>query len=203
MLIKVCGMRDPANIAEVERLGIDLMGFIFYEKSSRYVSQVPRYLPTRCARVGVFVNAPVSEIVSAVSIYGLDYIQLHGDESQEFVRSLRKESGDRVKLIKAVRVRCPEDAAAASLWEGLADMLLFETASTSYGGSGHIFDWNMLNCYQGSTPFLIAGGIGPESASQIKAFRHPSFLGVDLNSRFETAPGIKDADKLKNFITHL
>ncbi|MGN1216255.1 MAG: phosphoribosylanthranilate isomerase [Candidatus Cryptobacteroides sp.] len=203
MLIKVCGMRDASNIREVERLGIDLMGFIFYDKSPRYVSEVPSFLPSSCGRVGVFVNSPVSDVLSRVDLFGLDFVQLHGGESLEYLGTLRKALPGGVRIIRTVQVSSPEDAAGATLWDGAADLLLFETASGQFGGTGRGFDWAMLHSYQGSTPFLLAGGIGPESASGLKTFRHPCFLGVDLNSRFEKEPAIKDVTVLERFIDEL
>lgn len=203
MLIKVCGMRSASNILEVERLGIDMMGFIFYDKSPRYVARKPEYLPSSCSRVGVFVNSTLADTVYHVHDFGLDYVQLHGNESLEYARTLRRELPCGVRMIRAVQVRSREDASDASLWDGTADLLLFETPSGQYGGTGTPFDWEMLHGYAGRTPFLIAGGIAPGNAAKAKAFSHPSFLGVDLNSKFESEPGLKDVAVLQKFIDKL
>lgn len=207
MLTKVCGMRDAANIRAVESLGIGIMGFIFCAKSPRSVLEKPEYLPVRCRRAGVFVDAGLPDIVARVRDFGLDYVQLHGKESPAYVRALRdglSAAGfPQVRIIRMVSVGSREDAAGAAEWESLADLLLFETPSPAHGGSGMRFDWDMLGAYDGPLPFLIAGGIGPEDAGAVRSFRHPSFLGVDLNSRFETAPGVKDSGRLKRFLEEL
>ena len=167
MIIKVCGMREAENIREVEALGIDLMGFIFWEKSSRYISKRPAYLPTKCKRVGVFA-------------------QLQG-----------------LHLIKAISVSSRNDIATYKTYEGLVEYFLFDTKCPSVGGSGQQFDWSVLSAYDGSTPFLLSGGIGPDDAERIKSFHHPQCIGIDLNSRFELAPGLKDVIKLQAFIKEL
>lgn len=191
-MIKVCGMRDADNIREVEALGIDMMGFIFYPRSRRYVGEVPAYMPQHCRRVGVFVNADRDTILRHVEAFGLDMVQLHGDESPAFCASLHG-----LSLIKAVHASALSEAYA---YEGLVDYLLFETPCAGYGGSGEQFDWSLLAGYGGHTPFLLSGGIAPADASRVRAFRHPRFAGIDLNSRFEIAPGIKDAGSLRRFI---
>ena len=207
MLIKVCGMRDADNIRAVEALGIDLMGFIFYDKSKRNVSVTPAYLPASCQRVGVFVNATPDVILSRVSEFGLTYVQLHGDESLSFVRQLRQclaaDIPHDVRIVRSVAVASGREAQNARMWDGFADVLLFETPSTGYGGSGVSFDWNLLSSYQGQTPFLIAGGIGMDCIDQLRQFSHQRWLGIDLNSRFEIEPAVKDIAKLQQFINSI
>ena len=202
-MIKVCGMREAENIRAVEALGIDLMGFIFWPKSSRYVSGRPAYLPTQCKRVGVFVNASIEEIMQKVQDYALDYIQLHGSESPEYAQRLRSVYGDSVAVIKAFNIATKEDLEATKSYEGLADYFLFDTKAQLPGGSGQQFDWSVLADYVGETPFLLSGGIGPDDAERVKAFNHPKCVGIDLNSKFEVEPALKDIQKLKTFLEQL
>ncbi len=197
-LIKVCGMRDAENIREVEALGIDMMGFIFWPKSSRYVSERPAYLPTGCKRVGVFVNEQIEQVQRIADAYALDVIQLHGNESPEYVQRLQGRS-----LIKAFNIASPEDIEQTKAYEGIVDYFLFDTKGKSVGGNGEKFDWSLLSAYDGDTPFLLSGGIGPHDAEFVTAFRHPRCMGIDLNSRFEISPALKDVNKLKGFIKQI
>ena len=209
-IVKVCGMRDADNIREVEQCSmlndqcsIDWMGFIFWPKSSRFVSQVPAYLPEHCQRVGVFVDASIGDIMSAVDSFALNYIQLHGQESPGYIIQLKPHLPADVKIIKAFNIATTNDLAQTKPYEGLADIFLFDTKGKCVGGNGEKFDWTVLDAYQGSTPFLLSGGIGPDDAAQVNAFRHPKCIGIDLNSRFELSPGLKDIAKLKEFICNL
>lgn len=202
MIIKVCGMRDPENIRAVEALGIDLMGFIFWPKSKRYVSERPTYLPTKCKRVGVFVDADIYEVRQKAEEYGLDIIQLHGNETPEFIQQLSSACGDDISIIKAFNIATTEDIEATKAYHGLVNYFLFDTKAKMVGGNGTKFDWSILDNYTGPTPFLLSGGIGPNDADNIKAFHHPQCIGIDLNSRFETAPALKDTDALRIFLSH-
>ena len=195
MMIKVCGMRDAENIRKVEALGIDLMGFIFWLKSSRYVSERPAYLPTRCKRVGVFVDEDIETVKRIADEYALDFIQLHGHESPQYCAQLNG-----LKMIKAISVSGRDDIATYKAYEGLVDYFLFDTKCPSVGGSGQQFDWKVLSAYDGNTPFLLSGGIGPDEAKRVKAFNHPKCVGFDLNSKFEAEPALKDIQKLKTFL---
>ncbi len=197
-MIKVCGMREPDNIRAVETLGIDLMGFIFWPKSSRYVSERPAYLPTHCKRVGVFVDEDLETVRRIADEYALDYIQLHGHESREYCAQLNG-----LKLIKAISVSGHDDIATYKTYEGLVDYFLFDTKCPSVGGSGQQFDWSVLSAYDGSTPFLLSGGIGPDDAERVKAFHHSKCIGIDLNSRFELSPGLKDVAALRKFLNEI
>jgi phosphoribosylanthranilate isomerase len=195
-------MRNAENIRELERLAgelsINLMGFIFWPKSSRYVSERPAYLPTRCKRVGVFVDEDNEKVKHIADEYALDIIQLHGSESPEYAKTLL-----RWKLIKAFNIATKEDLEATKPYEGTVDYFLFDTKGKSVGGNGEKFDWSVLEAYQGDTPFLLSGGIGPDDAERIKHFHHPLCMGIDLNSKFEVAPALKDIQKLKKFIEQL
>ena len=205
-LVKVCGMRDADNIREVEALGIDYMGFIFWPKSSRYVSEMPAYLPTKCKRVGVFVDASIGDVMTIAEQYQLDLIQLHGQESSSYITQLRPHLSllnSKISIIKALNIATTADLANAKQYEGIVDYLLFDTKGKSVGGNGEKFDWSVLSAYTGNTPFLLSGGIGPDDAERVKAFNHPKCIGIDLNSKFEISPALKDVNKLQEFIKEL
>ena len=195
MIIKVCGMREADNIHEVEALGIDWLGLIFWPKSSRFVSQRPEYLPNQVKRVGVFVDEEAGRVMQTADEYGLDLIQLHGHESPEYLSLLKGH-----RIIKAFNIAIPSDFRDTTPYEGLADYFLFDTKGKQVGGNGEKFDWSVLSSYKGSTPFLLSGGIGPEDVEEVKAINHPKCIGIDLNSRFEITPGLKDIDKIKRFL---
>ena len=198
MIVKVCGMRDEENIRQVEALGIDLMGFIFWPRSSRYVAERPSYLPTRCKRVGVFVDEEIETLKRIADDYALDIIQLHGHETPAYVAHLQGRS-----VIKAFNVATAADFVQTKDYAGLADCFLFDTKGKAVGGNGEKFDWSVLDDYTGDTPFLLSGGIGPDDAERVKAFRHPRCIGIDLNSRFELSPALKDINKLQDFLNAL
>jgi phosphoribosylanthranilate isomerase len=193
-------MRDEENIREVEALGIDGMGFIFWPKSSRYVSVRPAYLPKMCKRVGVFVDASIDDIRQHINDYALDIIQLHGHETPDFIHSLRSLCGDSIATIKAFNIATKEDLETTKPYKGIVDYFLFDTKGKSVGGNGEKFDWSVLDSYDGDTPFLLSGGIGPDDAERVKSFHHPKCVGIDLNSKFEVRPALKDTHKLKEFI---
>ncbi|MBR1755224.1 MAG: phosphoribosylanthranilate isomerase [Bacteroidaceae bacterium] len=206
MIIKVCGMRDPDNIRAVEQAGPDWMGFIFWPGSKRYVAEPPAYLPTACKRVGVFVDASLDDILLRVQQFRLDLVQLHGHESPAFCRQL-KAALRTTSIIKSIGIATVEDLRATADYADVADYFLFDTKSPQYGGTGQPFDWNLLAAYEGTTPFLLSGGIGPSDLPRLgEWFRAGSAsdaakcVGIDLNSRFEKAPGIKDAALLQIFI---
>ena len=203
MIIKVCGMRDAENIRAVEALGIDWMGFIFWPHSSRYVGRRPSYLPENCRRVGVFVDAPAQDILDAVKDFRLDVIQLHGQEIPEAIAVLKERAATlnpAIRIVKSLSVKDAGDLAQAGAYEGVCDAFLFDTKGRLPGGNGQQFDWNVLRQYRGRLPFLLSGGIGPDDGPRIREFDVPGCIGIDLNSRFETAPGVKDVAALKTFI---
>lgn len=197
MIIKVCGMRDAENIREVERSGIDMMGFICWEPSPRFVAEVPAWLPG-CPRIGVFVDPSPLYIQRQAEAFGFSLIQLHGSESPDFCQRVREEM--KLPVIKAISIREAEDIGLTGRYEGACDMFLFDTKCATRGGSGLQFNWDILHGYRGGTPFLLSGGIGPEDVGALRQFHHPLCLGIDINSRFEVEPGIKDVDKIKTFI---
>ena len=173
------------------------MGFIDYEGSPRYVAGVPEYLPETVQKAGVFVNASLSRIQERVAAWQLDYIQLHGKESPEFCREVQQTG---LRVIKAFSLRTPDDLLATESYATCCDYFLFDTPCNGYGGSGKSFDWEMLTHYHGETPFLLSGGLKPESLDALLNFSHPHWAGIDLNSGFEQVPGLKDAAVLSDFI---
>ena len=222
MVIKVCGMRDAQNIREVSQLGVDMIGMIFYPKSPRYVEMqsshagiIPDYVKEDIniksakspARVGVFVDDMVQNIVTRVVNYHLDYVQLHGNEPREMCENLRltldPDIRPGIKIIKAISVSDASDIQKYKEYVGAVDFFLFDTKCKTVGGSGRQFDWQVLEQYDGEVPFLLSGGIGPEDASRLHAFHHPKCIGIDLNSRFEIKPGVKDVEKLKGFLNEI
>lgn len=203
-------MRDADNIRQVEALGIDWMGFIFWPKSSRYVAEIPSYLPTKCKRVGVFVDASIGDVMTIAEQYQLDIIQLHGQESPSYITQLISHLSRlrNVKIIKAFNIATAIDFEATKRYEDYVDYFLFDTKGKSVGGNGEKFDWSVLSEYRGNTPYLLSGGIAPDDApaltfSPFHPFTSPLCIGIDLNSRFESAPGYKNVDTLKAFIKEL
>ena len=157
--------------------------------------------------VGVFVNDMPQNIVTAVYNYHLSYVQLHGDESPVMIDNLRRtlvpDIAPQIKIIKAISVSSAEDLKRCEQYEGHVDLFLFDTKCKGYGGSGQKYDWSVLEAYTGQTPFLLSGGIGPDDADRLRDFHHPQCVGIDLNSKFETAPGMKDINLLQNFLHQL
>ena len=157
--------------------------------------------------VGVFVNDMPQNIVTAVYNYHLSYVQLHGDESPVMIDNLRRtlvpDIAPQIKIIKAISVSSAEDLKRCEQYEGHVDLFLFDTKCKGYGGSGQKYDWSVLEAYTGQTPFLLSGGIGPDDADRLRDFHHPQCVGIDLNSKFETTPGMKDINLLQNFLHQL
>lgn len=207
-------MRDADNIRDISALGVDMIGLIFYPPSPRYVQQfssgagiIPDYAPDMGKtplRVGVFVDDMPQNIVTRVYNYKLDYIQLHGNEPRETLENLRAtidpDIKPKIKIIKAISVSSAEDIKKYKEYVGAADLFLFDTKCKTVGGSGEQFDWQVLQAYDGDVPFLLSGGIGPDDAECIKNFHHPKCIGIDLNSKFEIEPALKDVEKLKQFL---
>ena len=204
MLVKVCGMREPKNIEQVAQLGVDMMGFIFYPKSPRYVSYVLARSDAdrKVCRVGVFVNDSIPEILDKIHSFSLNAVQMHGNESRELCEQLREANGD-IKIIKAISVSNAGDIQKYKEFVGSVDYFLFDTKCKTVGGSGQQFDWQVLDEYDGDVPFLLSGGIDPEDAFRIRTFHHSQCVGIDLNSRFEIEPGVKDVEKLNKFLNEI
>ena len=195
-------MREPDNICAISKTGITWMGMIFWPKSSRYVSDLSAAdaIPDGITRVGVFVNQPNEEIARIADRCCLDIIQLHGSESVADIMALRKMLPEDTKVMKAISVSEANDVKKADSYADVVDFLLFDTKCQTVGGSGKQFEWSVLDGYNGALPFLLSGGIGPDDAERLASFHHPKMIGIDLNSRFETATGIKAAAPLASFI---
>ncbi len=189
-------MRDSENIRAIEQTKADLMGFIFHPKSPRFVASLPEYMPKKQKRVGVFVNASLEQILAKAQKFSLEYIQLHGDEPPAFCSELKNRG---LKVIRAQRIANTDDIIRAESYN-MADLMIFDTKTELYGGSGKKFNWQLLEDYKGCVPFLLSGGIRSDTFEEIKAFFHPQFAGIDLNSGFEISPALKDVGKLNNFI---
>lgn len=189
-------MRDSENIRAIEQTKADLMGFIFHPKSPRFVASLPEYMPKKQKRVGVFVNASLEQILAKAQKFSLEYIQLHGDEPPAFCSELKNRG---LKVIRAQRIANADDIIRAEGYN-MADLMIFDTKTELYGGSGKKFNWQLLENYKGCVPFLLSGGIRSDTFEEIKAFFHPQFAGIDLNSGFEISPALKDVGKLNNFI---
>lgn len=189
-------MRDSENIRAIEQTKADLMGFIFHPKSPRFVASLPEYMPKKQKRVGVFVNDSLEQILAKAQKFSLEYIQLHGDEPPAFCSELKNRG---LKVIRAQRIANTDDIIRAESYN-MADLMIFDTKTELYGGSGKKFNWQLLENYKGCVPFLLSGGIRSDTFEEIKAFFHPQFAGIDLNSGFEISPALKDVGKLNNFI---
>lgn len=202
MKIKVCGMRHPQNIEALGNLPVNFMGLIFYPNSPRFAGDLlPEellvLLPDHIRKVGVFVNADLDYLLETAEKYGFHYIQFHGNESVEFIRKVK--SSLKVKTIKAFNVAKAEDFEATEAYSGEVDYFLFDTKTDQHGGSGKKFDWEILKAYQGETPFFLSGGIASEDASALKSLNHPKLFAIDINSKFELEPGLKDISKIDHF----
>ncbi len=197
MKIKVCGLRDADNIKAAAGLGPDFIGLIQYERSPRFVANIATTgidaLPQTILKTGVFVNETAENVQSAINKYRLDAIQLHGSESADFAAAFK----NKVVVLKAFGVDGNFDFKQLEDYVGKVDFFLFDTKTAAHGGSGETFNWEMLNGYNLDVPFFLSGGLSVDNLHQIVNIKHPQFYGVDLNSRFETAPGMKDIEKLK------
>ena len=205
LLVKVCGMRDAAALAEVAALAPDFLGFIFAPKSPRFVGtalapELVRALPPGIWKVGVFVNETTENILATAHRFGLAAVQLHGQETPAQCEELN-DAG--LLVMKAFSVGQAVDFAALLPYVPHCDFFLFDTKGAAPGGNGAIFDWNLLSAYNLPVPYFLAGGLGLEHADELAALRLPGLVGVDLNSGFETAPGVKDAGRLGQMLAAL
>jgi len=203
--VKVCGMRDRLNVQQVAGAGTDFLGYIFYPGSRRYVGAIPdngmfKDLPAGIQKAGVFVDEQPEVILELAERYSLQLIQLHGAESPELCMKIRSAG---LRVIKAFGIAAGFDFNNVVPYEQGCDFFLFDSKSKEYGGTGLPFVWDLLEGYRLQVPFYLSGGIGPEDAKAVREFTHPALYAVDINSRFEIAPGIKDADKVRKFIQEL
>jgi phosphoribosylanthranilate isomerase len=204
--LKVCGMRLAANIAAVAELQPDYLGFIFYEKSPRLISDVSaeliKYIPSEIKTVGVFVNEDLEKIKDKVNTLKLKAVQLHGSESPEYCETL-KSSFPALEVIKAFGIDEDFDFSGLEVYLKVVDYFLFDTKTKAHGGSGKTFNWSVLDRYTYSKPYFLSGGINLEHTSAIKNINDERLYALDINSRFEIEPGLKDAEKIKEFIKEM
>lgn len=200
MKLKVCGMKYEDNIQDIADIKPDYMGFIFYPKSRRYAEGLNKQLllkiPEDIVKVGVFVNSTPDEIDTVAKAFGFKMIQLHGHESLNDVTVLKRKG---YIVIKVFPVSDSLSAETYNPFKGVADYFLFDTKTPEYGGSGNRFNWNILKDYDNEVPIFLSGGIGLEMAEEIKSLKNLNVHAIDINSCFETAPGLKDPLKVKAF----
>lgn len=209
MKLKVCGMRDSQNIRELVMLKPDYIGFIFYSGSPRNVGEVLsravlQEIPKEIKKVGVFVDPSLHEIKWQIKTYGLDAIQLHGDESPEFTAQVKALG---IEVIKAFSIGNEDfDATQLEPYKKHVDFFLFDTRSKLKGGSGEAFDWARLKDYDNEIPFFLSGGLSLKNIDNLKELKGLNIHAVDVNSRFEISPGMKDLEmieELKNQLSPL
>lgn len=203
--IKICGMRHQENIEEISSLKPDMIGFIFFPPSKRYAGEIldPSHLsclPSSTKRTGVFVNETTDQILNIVSKYTLDFVQLHGNEPAEQCSLIRKK---RLGVIKTFSISENFNFEKCSDYLPYTDYFLFDTSTPAYGGSGKKFRWEVLRNYKLAHPFFLSGGISADDTEKILDLSVEGFYGIDLNSRFETEPGLKNYKMLEKFISEI
>lgn len=200
--LKVCGMRDPANMLDIASLLPDYMGFIFFSKSPRYVGDdfIPVEIPNPIKKVGVFVNEANEVMLKRMHRLNLDYLQLHGKESVQQCEELKLSGG---KIIKVFSVGADFDFNETKPFKEVADFFLFDTQGKFPGGNAQTFDWSILNHYDQEIPFFLSGGINPENAIEVVLLKDMNIHALDINSGVEITPGLKDRDKVKKIINIL
>ena len=197
-------MKDVENLKEIAALNPDYLGFIFYDKSPRFVGDnfaLASWKDEKIKKVGVFVNELYAETIRVRNLFSLDVLQLHGDESPEICMKF-KERED-VKIFKAISIDSEEDLKRAEIYDGKVDALLFDTKTKHYGGSGETFDWSILDAYKGETPFLLSGGLSLDNIKKLDLNRWDKLAGFDVNSRFELESGLMDVELLKKLLVEL
>ena len=199
--LKICGMSEPENILQVLRYRPDYLGFIFYEKSPRYAgNDLERIrevaIPVQVRKVGVFVNEEIEKILYIREVLSLDVVQLHGNEPVQFCESLRSKG---MKVMKVFSIGPDFEFKVMEPYTPYVDYFLFDTKVEYYGGSGRSFDWKVIDLYPFKKPFFLGGGVGSENIREVRQFKNPHLYAVDINSRVESAPGVKDLAKLRSF----
>ncbi|MEL6719949.1 MAG: phosphoribosylanthranilate isomerase [Bacteroidota bacterium] len=212
MKVKVCGLRAEENIKQLQKLPIDMMGFIFYKGSPRNMSDQAALKELladdnwnpEIKKVGVFVNAQIHDVLHEVHDFHLDYVQLHGNESPEYCHELNTlwsiSSVRQAKIIKAFSIADAIDFQEVQRYESHCAFFLFDTKGKNPGGNGIHFDWQLLDNYRGITPFLLSGGISEEDVTDLRKLQVPQLYGVDVNSKFEIEPGLKDVKRIEQFV---
>jgi phosphoribosylanthranilate isomerase len=205
MKLKICGMKYPDNILEVGAILPDYMGFIFWEKSARYFNGVIPKLPKTIKKTGIFVNATVDEIIAKIKQHDLRAVQLHGHETVEFCELLKKNAPKGIEIIKVFSIIDTFDFAVLKPFEKVCDYFLFDTKGKLPGGNGTTFDWKVLKQYPSTTPFFLSGGIGldeMEAVNEILKTNLPVYA-IDVNSKFEIEPGLKNIELCKDAINRV
>lgn len=200
MKIKICGFREKNNLNAIEVLKPDFIGFIFYDLSKRFVgfeNEVLSFQSNEINKVAVFVNQPIELVLQIASKFHFKYIQLHGNESPNYCKTL-KEKG--FIIIKAFGVDQHFLFSAIEKYDQLVDYYLFDTKTASFGGSGKVFEWKILEQYPSKKPFFLSGGIGLDNLEDILAFKNDFLFGIDVNSKMEVNPGVKNIEKCKQLI---
>lgn len=200
--VKVCGMREPDNIAGLTKLNPDYIGFIFYSRSKRFVGNefdpdIVASVPPNIKKVGVFVNAPLNSILETSEFFGLDYVQLHGNEPVDYCKFVFYAG---IKIIKAFPVNGEFNFGKLPAYKPFCDFFLFDTQTSTFGGTGEKFDWEILNNYDNEKPLFLSGGISENDVGAIKKINGINIHAIDINSRFEDKPGLKNIEKIQNFI---
>lgn len=204
-ILKICGLFQDENINEIANLQPDFMGFIFYEKSKRFVEKnlsvnTLKSIPNSINKTAVFVNESVENINNFVQKYAFDYVQLHGDESVEICKKLKDVN---IKIIKAFAIEENFDFTILEEYQNYCEYFLFDTKTPIYGGSGKSFNWEILSNYQFETPFFLSGGIGLENINKALEFYHPKYFGIDCNSALENENYTKNQEKVAQIIEKL
>ncbi|NQV76472.1 MAG: phosphoribosylanthranilate isomerase [Bacteroidetes bacterium] len=206
MKIKVCGMRDSSNIIDLAQLKPDYLGLIFYSQSKRFAANLDKdilsSLPDTIKLTGVFVNETIDEIISKIDEYDLNAVQLHGSESVIYCQQLKELLRVRLpfkklEIIKAFGISPGFDFNQLTQFNDVADYFLFDTKTAEHGGSGVAFDWKILDQYSGLKPYFLSGGLSPVNISEISNLKPEKLYAIDLNSKFEFDPGLKDISSLK------
>lgn len=199
--VKVCGMRDAENIAALTKINPDFIGFIFYDKSPRYVGEMDenilKAIPKAIKKVGVFVNANPDYIIKNAKKYDLQYVQLHGHETPDFCRNLKTRG---INIIKAFLIDDTFNFSSLNNYKPHTDYFLFDTKGTQIGGNGVTFDWNLLKKYDNEKPFFLSGGLSLENIEQVAELSGLRIYGLDVNSNFEIEPALKDIDKIAELL---
>lgn len=197
-------MRDAENISELVKLKPDYIGFIFYDKSKRFVTSFPEVeIPSEIKKVGVFVNETIDNVIEIAEENNLEAIQLHGNESPDYCEELRVLLIRKVEILKAFSVDDDFDFSTTMAYQKVCDFMLFDTKGKEHGGNGVKFNWQVLDNYKGETPFLLSGGISKVDAAEIKKISHKTFAGIDVNSGFEIEPAFKNIEDIKEFKQNL
>ncbi len=205
MKLKVCGMKHPDNVSAVAALLPDYMGFIFYKPSKRYCGETltPAFvqsLPASIIKTGVFVNESLEEVLHICAAYGFKAVQLHGHETPAFCLTC-KEAG--LEVIKVFHVGETMDWSILEPYKAVSDYFLFDTKTPEYGGSGTRFNWEILNEYDNDIPLFLSGGVDESIFAELNALRTVNIYALDINSRFELEPGLKDVERIKKFKSSL